>query len=317
MRIRNLLIIMLAVTIAAVSVVWYRITWAIPEAKKVDVPDIGEFQYERSIYGENDKLLKNPIDLAVTADGTIYATDSDNHRIQVFNARGEFLFQFGEHGQDEGKLNYPVGITVDSKDNVYVVEVLNLRISVFDRTGRFIKVLTGKDQQSPVKAPTAIAIDAKDQIYVVDKSDNQIKKLAADGKLIHSFGGLGDQDGVFQYPLGLTVNSKEEIIVCDTGNARVQVFDKEGKFKFSFKAGLQGPSGVAADDHDRLYISDPLGSKIVISNNLGEQRATIGDIGVTTDKLYFPEGVEIKGDRLYIADKGNNRIVIYRINQRK
>ncbi|GAX91369.1 NHL repeat-containing protein [Effusibacillus lacus] len=313
MRVRNLVFLMLAVTVLAVATVWFRIGLATPEAKKLEVPGIGEFAFEQALYGQRDRELRNPIDLAVGSDGTVFVTDSDNHRIQVFDGQGEYVLHFGEQGQEEGKLNYPVGIALDSKQNIYVVEVLNQRISVFDRTGKFLKVLT--DKKSAVKAPTAIAIDPKDQIYVVDKSDSRIKKLSPDGDLLLSFGGLGGTDGFFQYPLGLTVNSKEEIIVCDTGNSKIQVFDKEGKFKYSFAGNLQAPSGVGVDQRDRMYVTDPLGSRIFIFSNLGEQQAVIGEIGVTTDKLYFPEGVEIKQNRLYIADKGNNRVVIYRITE--
>lgn len=317
MKLRNIVLLMLTMTLVVVAYVAYMLKDTQVASKMIDIPDVASFQFENAIYGDKDRLLVNPIDLAIGNDGTIYVTDSDNNRIQAFAPSGEFKFQFGKLGKKEGELSYPVGIVTDSKQNLYIVEALNQRISVFDPQGKFLKFLTMSDKNSPVKSPTAIAIDSNDQLYVIDKQDQKVKKLSPDGELLMAFGGYGKNKGKFQYPLGIAVNARCDIIVSDTGNGRVQVFDPAGTALATIGGYFDTPSGVSFDQQNNLYITDPVNCKVIIAPYRGEQKGTIGDMGVATDSLYVPEGIEVKNDRLYVADKGNNRIVIYKILYKK
>lgn len=66
--------------------------------------------------------------------GKVYVADSNNHRIQVFTAKGVFLTMLGSHGQGSGKLDYPVSV---ASDMVYVGDYCNHRVSVFTQEGQF------------------------------------------------------------------------------------------------------------------------------------------------------------------------------------
>lgn len=313
MRKRSILLVLSALITVVSMYGYFKLQEAKVAYRLIEIPEIASYQFVKAIYGENDHLLKNPIDLAAGNDGTIYVTDTDHNRIQVFTPAGEFKYQFGKQGNKEGELDYPAGIVVDSKENVYVAEVLNQRISVFDSQGKFLRFLTSREQNPVVRSPTAIAIDSEDRIYVIDKWDHKIKKLSTDGKLLFTLGGLGQAKGKFQYPLGLAVNARGDIAVSDTGNSRVQVFDPEGRLLTVISGYFDTPSGIATDHENNLYIADPVNGRIVVTKNRGEQKGMIGEMGVTPESLYIPEGIMIRKDHLYIADKGNSRVVIYRI----
>ena len=133
--------------------------------------------------------------------------------------------------------------------------------------------------------------------------------------MVQSFGGFGHTDGKFQYPLGFTIGPKGNVYVSDTGNGRIQVFENDGNFKYKITGDLMTPSGIKVDGEDHIYISDPTNGKITVTSYWGEEEGAIGNKGVKRNRLYFPEGLELVGDQLFVADKGNNRIVVYKISK--
>lgn len=268
-----------------------------------------EYSFLRAINGSPEFPLKSPIDIAIAKDGTVFIADTENHRIQVFDQYGNFINHFGEFGEADGQLNYPVSIALDNQNNVYIVDLLNQRIQVFDIDGNFKKHLL--EHNSSVVFPTGLTIDSDDFIYVIDKFDQKIKKLNEDGDLVLSFGSLDGEKGHLNYPLSVAINSLGDIIVADTGNGRVQVFNNQGQPKFSFEGYFSAPSGIALGSNDRLFISDPMNGRVIVTSFWGELQETVGSMGVLSGELYFPEGLEVFENNLYIADKGNNRVVIY------
>ena len=61
----------------------------------------------------------------------IYITDTNNHRVLIYDTNGTQLYSFGTRGSGEGEFNGPTGITVDTSGNVYVCDSGNNRIVVY------------------------------------------------------------------------------------------------------------------------------------------------------------------------------------------
>ncbi|MEN6519192.1 MAG: hypothetical protein ABFC38_13635 [Methanospirillum sp.] len=79
--------------------------------------DYGRFAYPRGI--------------AVDAEGTVYVTDTNNNRTQLFNSTSGHLAAWGESGSGNGQFNYPRGLAADSAGNVYVADTGSHRNQVF------------------------------------------------------------------------------------------------------------------------------------------------------------------------------------------
>ncbi|MGJ7919339.1 NHL repeat-containing protein [Neobacillus sp. LXY-4] len=250
--------------------------------------------------------LRNPIDLAVTSDGNIFITDSDNHRIQAFDRNGKFITSFGGYGAGEQQFNYPVGIVADSENNLYIADLYNQRISVFGPDGKF-KFYIYADNA----IPSAIAIDQSGHLYIIDKSDNTVKKLTRQGKVLLSFGGLGNDDAKFQYPLGIAVDKNGKIFVSDTGNNRIQVFNDKGNLEQIIKVPIGPPSGITVDSNSDIFFTEPTNGQVQTVDNEKSPKVLISTEELNQDGLFFPEGIEIKGKELFMTDKGNNQIIIY------
>ncbi len=139
-----------------------------------------------------------PEGVAVAPSGDIYVADTENDRIQHFDASGSFIGKWGSPGNQTGQFDRPVGVTVDQAGNVYVAEYGNSRIQKFGPTGAFIQVFAG-DIPIPgiMRNPSDLAVDAVGNMYVADTGNNRISKLSPSGSAHTNLGPAGD----FERPL--------------------------------------------------------------------------------------------------------------------
>lgn len=254
--------------------------------------------------GFTDGQFNYPTGMVVGYDGTIYVSDSSNHRIQCFDSNGNFIHNWGRKGTANGEFIFPSGLTiglnetktgVDSVGGSIMAEMcLVPELSLYP--WRNFKTRS-RDLPSSGLLSMCIEYIGIEQIYVVDSMNNRIQMFdtssSIDGsdnvKFVRMWGTKGDSDGQFQYPTACAISryglssGKSTIYVTDTFNHRIQVFDHEGRF--IWKWGSKG-------DGDYQF-NHPMG--ICSSYN--------------TRDSPLPE-TEV----IYIADKGNNRVVCYEIN---
>jgi hypothetical protein len=123
-------------------------------------------------FGEGAGQTNNPQGVAVDREtGRLYAVDTDNHRVEIFDSEGNFEKAFGWgvkdgkaefqtcttattcrkglSGAGKGQFHFPTKIAVDndpaspSHHAVYVSDAGNLRIEKFDEEGNFILTFGG------------------------------------------------------------------------------------------------------------------------------------------------------------------------------
>ncbi len=96
-----------------------------------------EFRYERGI-NEQATALSRPYGIAVTSEGHVLITDSDNHLLRRWNPYekemsvmvgiGQATFSGDGSLPSESALNFPFGVAVDSSGNVAIADTFNHRI---------------------------------------------------------------------------------------------------------------------------------------------------------------------------------------------
>ena len=91
-------------------------------------------------FGSIVSKFNEPNNIAVNSkSGSLYVTDTGNHRIQQFSRNGTFITTWGSEGDANGQLKSPSGIAVDpATGSVYVADTGNDRIQQFSRNGTFI-----------------------------------------------------------------------------------------------------------------------------------------------------------------------------------
>ncbi|MBI9085486.1 MAG: hypothetical protein JEZ11_17955 [Desulfobacterales bacterium] len=265
--------------------------------------------------------LADPWEVAVDSSGTVYVSDTGNHRIRkvspdgvITTVAGNGIEGFSGDGGSaaQAQLNNPMGIEVDRFGNLYISDSGNQRIRKVDPQG-IIATIVGDPEESgggyggyggasvfigeyggdegsayyaKLNNPQGIALDANGILYIADTENLRIRKVDTNG-IITSVAGNGESG-----------NTVDGIPATD--------------------ARFMRPCHVALDGTGIIYISDKWSHVIlaVDTNGIIKKFAGWGVSGfrgegseASNAMLSTPSGLATGRDmRLYIADSNNQRI---------
>ena len=153
-----------------------------------------------------------PIGIAVAANGDVYLSDPDNHRVLRLGPEGRLVSTLGSGKRDSGDygFNTPGGLSLDAQGNLYVVDMLNYAVKKYSPSGEFLLSLgEAGDTEGTFSRPKAVAVDASGRVFVSDTLLVAVQAFGADGTYA---GFIGRQDAgdkrsgsLFLAPHGLKV----------------------------------------------------------------------------------------------------------------
>jgi hypothetical protein len=245
------------------------------------------------------------------------------HRVHLFSARtGASMGTIGQRSDTEqvnnaggisaSSLSLPLGVAADS-DWLWIADAQNHRVLAHrlvpspGLTSRAAHVLgqerfvqNGFDQSSAargggVRGPRGLARDDR-EVFVADTENHRVLRFAApwtersapvavygqpdDALALANRGGAPSAD-TLSGPRGVHVTATN-VYVADTGNHRVLVFER------------------ASTRAIRV-----LGQRDFTQN--GANRGATADAST----LHSPEAIVVAGERLYVADSGNHRVLVW------
>jgi len=142
--------------------------------------------YEIGLTGTGEADFNLPSSIDIDSNSNIYIVDTNNNRIQKFDAKGTFLTEFGSD-----KLLYPGGVAVTDSGDVYVADKGHHRILKYSTDGTF-------------------------QGEISNSGDSD-----GDGEI-----DAGSELGEFDRPEAIDVSTDGQYVcVADPNNSRIQIYD--------------------------------------------------------------------------------------------
>ncbi len=275
--------------------------------------------------GASAARFRNPLGIAIGADGAIYIADAGNNAVRKFTAAGGVTTLAGPTSY----FSAPTGIAVDASGAVYVADTGNAIIRQISATGvvstiagmsslyfddviRFVPVTgcaDGTGAGASFLAPGGLAIGAGGVLFVADTGNNSIRRIGP-GAQVTTLAGLGFADSYghvdavgsaarFSQPEGVAVGLAGEVFVADYVVRRI---DSSGSVTTVAATpqtgdGNFGAAAVTVDGGGYLYVADISTPAIqAISPSGILTRMTSATIfprpgSPTSDLFYAPAGV--------------------------
>ena len=222
--------------------------------------------------------FNEPWGVAVADDGSVFVSDTWNHRIQKFAPDGEPIRSWGVFGQSSDINGFygPRGISISPDGKVYIADTGNNRIVIYDQDGNYISQFgsPGVDE-GQFSEPVDVFVDGDGLVYVTDTWNQRVQVFAPSADL-------------------------SEFLPVSSWNI----------------TGWYGGSNenkpfIAVDQTGWVYITDPEGHRVIVfENSAGNFMRTWGSYGSEAGQFNLPTGItsDSRG-HLWVSDSGNNRIL--------
>jgi DNA-binding beta-propeller fold protein YncE len=128
----------------------------------------------------------------VAPDGSVWATDPDDHVVHKFGADGHVVLTLGTKGATgdnsaRDAFNEPNSVGFSPTGDIFVSDgYVNSRVVQFAADGRFVRVFGGKKGAAAgeLDTPHGVAIDAQSRVLVADSGNKRVAVFAKDGAFL-------------------------------------------------------------------------------------------------------------------------------------
>lgn len=252
----------------------------------------------------------NPKGLALDLSGNLYIADTGNNRILRVAAGETTAALFAISGlSSPSTLSSPNQLTVDSAGNLYIADSGNNRIVEVSPSGSASVLSTGS---YTLNDPTGIAVDILGDVFISDTGHNRVIELPSGGSAaVLATTGIA-LTGLIS-PMGLATDTYNNLYIVDNGNNRAIKVDTSLHGSLvpvsdnpNGVSGLTGPVSVAVAANGIIYITDPGGFRVAVSDPQANTYDLFGDDFVGMWGTTFGAGVnaiatDSKGT-IYVSD---------------
>ncbi len=241
---------------------------------------------EGTITSVGGVALRNPVALALSADGSLWIADAGLGTVAVLAPGG------GGSLLELGKSVDPTGLAVSAAgDQLWVVDNESHRLLEGKPSGRrFGAVGEPGKARGQLHHPFMADLDAEGAVYVTDVLNGRVQAFSASGRPLRTIGRYGIDPGQLHRPKGVAV-ADDRVYVSDSVLGVIQVFSLEGRLLDVLRGPggdvlkLDTPTGIDVVG-DRLYVVEARAAR-VSSHRIGTStgRALQADLGVRAGSI--------------------------------
>lgn len=271
--------------------------------------------------------FNGPRGVAVDSSNNLWVVDTYNWRMQKLSPTGDPLKVFGYRGRGPYSFNYARMVAVDRRDDSMVVtDTDNHSIKKYNSAGTLLWERTGPGNvggsgPAQFNNPHGVDIGPDGKIYVADTGNHRVQVLdPVDGHQVLAFGSPGGGVGQFNYIRGITVDAcNGDIWVSDANNRdTIHHFSAAGTPKAPTEVGstatIVNPFDVQVD-RTYLYVADTQDNQIdVFNKSTGALVTSFGGPGTALGQFDTPQGLELIGTTLWVAEQQNERVQRFELN---
>lgn len=280
---------------------------------------------ERIVWGFRDGVPFNqPRGIAVDGTrGEVIVANTGAHRIEIFSLAGRPLERIvhrvrAADGSWQDGLPRCVAVAADGR--YLVADNLASAISVLDRRGRVTATVEPSFRVNG--SSSAIHVSRTGDVWVGGPPrDDRVHRFNASLDSVSAWGESGATPGRLKNITAITTLPDGDIAVaCASTELAIQVFSQEGTFRFGFGVHDLGPgnfslpSGIAATDDGRLWISDEIRQNVQVFDLKGTYLGSFGGKGLGPSDFLYPSA--LASDRkatVAVAEREAGRIQIFSV----
>jgi len=256
--------------------------------------------------GASSTDLDNPHDLKLSPDGRqLFVSDTGNNRVVILDP--ETLQRLGEFGADHQSETHDADF--DLSGRVYVADTHKARVTVYEMKGLAATLVD--ELKGPLEGPEGVLVHPNGRIYVAGAWSGNVVAFV-DGKPVKELKGLSA-------PHDLENTANGDIWLSDSGNDRLLLLSPDLDIKRELKGSPYNFNGVRYMDvmaDGTLIVGDKDNDQIKIISSDGKLLKVVGSGqgGRGPGEFRTPEGVEIRGETVWVSDSGNDRVVKYKFS---
>ena len=161
-----------------------------------------------------------------------------------------------------------------------------------------------------------VVMDSRGRVYVFCRGTHPVVIFDRDGDVLDSWG-----DGVFTTPHYIEIDRHDHVWCTDSGDHTVRKFTVEGELLHTLGVkdvpGEEGapfnrPADTFVLPSGEFYVADGyVNSRVHKYSADCELEFSWGGPGDGPGEFEIPHGIWVEGDRVYVADRQNNRIQVF------
>lgn len=261
---------------------------------------------ELKYVGASTAALDNPHDLKLSPDSKyLFVSDVGNNRVAILDP--DTLSLVGEFGSDHQSGTHDIDF--DQQGRAYVADTHNNRVAVYSMDGTTATLMAELTER--IRGPEGVLAHPNGRVYVGGAWSGNVV-VYENGKPVAELSGLSS-------PHDLEIAHDNNIWLSDSGNHRMLLLSPDLQVKHELKGSPYDFNGVRYQDvlpQGILVAADKYNHAVKFIAPDGRLLYILGtgNPGKGPGKFTTPEGVEVKGNTLWISDSGNDRVVKYTID---